>query len=646
MPLTLFISYARGDGSDFAESLYQNLRQAGHTVWYDKNSITPGERFYDAIATGLKKAQALLLVMTPGAVASDQVTGEWNEALNRYIPILPLMATECDPLYILKIFQFIDFRTKDDKAWTKLHLKLQNLPAAHRQFLHQRLAELKAAQEKAALPDSFQYKIEDVGEVIRAWEERFGTQTEHLTAEMDTHREQILASQQLRLQGREKKFLIGDNLSNVVENFMDRTDEQRRLGELLSDKAIHLITIIGRGGIGKTALAHKVLNDLAHGRWPATPQPVDGIIHLSALKNPITLEKIYLNIAEFLGGSQQAQLTETWTDARIPPDKKITQLLNTIKGLTLVVFIDNIEDLLDENRLIEDESLRLFFESNLTYIDHVRLMVTSRIPIKLPREVYHLDQQINLVEGLPQEEGIAFLRALDPNNQCGLRNAPQEELVEIWKMVHGVPRALQLVANILREDVRFPTLQEVRETYFHHPDVIQGLIEDNYKRLDQPSRRVIEALAIFGSPVPLVAVKYLLSPLYPGMPVEAIVANLTQTSMVRIDRADKTFSLHPIERDYIYSQLPLEGEFSRLFFEQKAAEYYAQMRLAEWKTPDDALFHIRQFEHLVKAQNYEQALYLLAELEPPLTAWGHIQQVEQMGRSLMPYLQLPLQKVK
>ena len=92
----------------------------------------------------------------------------------------------------------------------------------------------------------------------------------------------------------------------------------------------------------------------------------------------------------------------------------------------------------------------------------------------------------------------------------------------IAAVLHGVPRALEVLAGILANDP-FATLAEVLDRFYKQQDVARALIEENYKRLDSSARRVIEALAVFRRPVRPLAADYLLEPFVPGLDVPGII---------------------------------------------------------------------------------------------------------------------------
>jgi tetratricopeptide (TPR) repeat protein len=172
--------------------------------------------------------------------------------------------------------------------------------------------------------------------------------------------------------------------------------------------------------------------------------------------------------------------------------------------------------------------------------------------------------------------------------------------------------------------------------------VVQVLIEENYRRLDRDARRVIEALAVFRKPVPPLAVDYLLEPFAPGLDVPSVVQRLKRTNIVSVDRAAKTVTLHPIDQDYAYSQLPEEDEteadYTRQALERRAANYYVQLRTPEetWESIEDLGPQLNEFEHRVRAGDYDDACRVLNSIDfDHLFLWGHYVRLVKMRERLL-----------
>ncbi len=324
-----------------------------------------------------------------------------------------------------------------------------------------------------------------------------------------------------------------------------------------------------------------------------------------------------------------------WTNPDIKTKDKVVHLFEMLKGHPYIIVLDNMEDLLDDQGQITDEDLRMFFEVSLVMPYSTCLLITTRIPLAQQSEIMPHDNHVPLLDGLPISEGIAKLRQLDPNDILGLRDATEVQLTEIVEHLHGVPRALEVFASILSNDP-FATPDDIMK-HFSEKVEVQRMIEGVYRRLDRRLQRVAEAVAIFGRPVPVVAVDYLLQPFLSGLDVPSIIQRLAHTHILSVDRHNKTITLHPIEQDYLYSQLPDEGVYNRRVLEHRAADYYAELCKPQtaWNTIADLLPQLSEFEHRMKAEEYDIAADLLGEIDVDyLLLWGHTNRVKLMRERL------------
>ena len=516
------------------------------------------------------------------------------------------------------------------------------------EYLQAQLAILEDAQQNASNPRRFQPKIDDLRETIREWKERVEKQQQRIADGLTAQRQRMIETAE-SYDAQNRIRIIGRLPQGVVNHFKDRDQEQRTLKQLLTEPTTRLVSVIGHGGMGKTALACKVLRDLEQYRWPHTDDnlPIDGIVYLSTRTSGINLERLFLDCAKMLGGEQEKRINAIWTNPQIDTEDKILHLLEALSDGRYVILLDNLDDLLDNDGKILDQDLDMFFEHSLTTVSGARLLATTRIAMAFKREVMRYDQQVKLLEGLPIDDGIALLRELDPNAEYGLQDAPREQLAKAVSLVHGVPRALEVIAGILAHDP-FASLSEILVQFFEQEDVISNLIEENYKRLDNNARRVIEALAVFRRPVPPLAVDYLLEPFFPGLDVPGILRRLTRTNIVSVDRTTKTVALHPIDQDYAYSQL-LEKEtnkssYARQALERRVADYYAHLYTPPetWQTINDLEPQLAEFEHCIRAEDYARAGRVLNLIDPDyLYLWGHYARLVEMREGLMGRLTNP-----
>jgi tetratricopeptide (TPR) repeat protein len=620
-----------------ADDLWGNaFRAIGFPAGYDDGVWTSGV-LRGRIGSGWVQIED---VKEPGYWVQPGFSGTpiWDEQLDGVVG----MAVAADTDRATKAAFMIPARVLIE-AWPEL--AEHSLEAGSLEHLQMQLARLEEAQHRAADAARFQPQIDALRERIAAWDGRVERQCERIAEGLEEQR-QRMAEEQARRREEERLQVVGQPPLDVADYFKDRQRDLQKLGQLLFEPTTRLVSVIGHGGMGKTALACKVLQDLERHRWPYAEEevPIDGIVYLSTRTAGVSLERLFLDCARLLGGEEQERLTAVWTNPQFETEQKIACLLEALRDGRYVILLDNLEDLLDEQGRLTEDDLRLFFEQGLMTSQSAKLVVTSRVALAFRREVMRFDRQVKLLEGLPVSDGVALLRELDPNGDYGLRDAPEEQLAEAVELTHGVPRALEVLVGILANDP-FVTLDEVLETFYEQEDVVQALIEENYRRLDRDARRVIKALAVFRRPVPPLAVDYLLEPFAPGLDVPNVVQRLTRTNIVSVDRAAKTVTLHPIDQDYAYSQLPEEGEtdsdYTRQALERRAADYHVQLRTPEetWKSIEDLEPQLNEFEHRLRAGDYDDAGRVLSSIDfDYLSLWGHYVRLIEMRKRLLGYL--------
>ena len=126
----VFISYSRKD-VDFAQHLATQLDEPGTEVWFDMEDIAPGMKWSSAIQEGLDTADVMLVIVSPESMASPNVEDEWQYALDRGIPVIPVLLRPADVHFQLNRLQYIDFYEHDfDDAFPHLQnaIDSQNRP--------------------------------------------------------------------------------------------------------------------------------------------------------------------------------------------------------------------------------------------------------------------------------------------------------------------------------------------------------------------------------------------------------------------------------------------------------------------------------------------------------------------------------------
>jgi hypothetical protein len=127
-PFTLknvFISYAHED-QELARRLADDLRKkCGAKVWLDLELRTGHESWPKQLQDAFDAASEFVLVVSPAAMSSPYVQGEWAAARDREMPIIPILRRPLEtPSIFLSGAQYIDFARQDyEKAFQDLLIR-------------------------------------------------------------------------------------------------------------------------------------------------------------------------------------------------------------------------------------------------------------------------------------------------------------------------------------------------------------------------------------------------------------------------------------------------------------------------------------------------------------------------------------------
>lgn len=341
---------------------------------------------------------------------------------------------------------------------------------------------------------------------------------------------------------------------DVVETFKGRERETDALFSYLAEPSVHMVSVLGRGGMGKTALATRVLADLESGLLG--DRVVDGIVYLAAKNMPITLERIYADVARMFDDDIASTLAMRWSNPVISMRAKADYLIEAMSDGLYIILLDNLEHLLKADGSIEDESLRVFVEQCLIEPSAVRLVVTSRQKIKVPSSGLRATRTITLEAGLEENEAIALLKDLDPQGELGIRDASEELLRRAIQLTNGIPRALELLSGLLYDDPTTELEMLLSDRRLFGSEVMGPLVAAGYQHLKEPHRRLMEALAVFNKQVNENAIGFLVEPWMPGFDVHAGLKQLLNGRFVQYNSETRSYSLHQLDRDYAYEQIP------------------------------------------------------------------------------------------
>ena len=101
----VFLSYARADHL-YAHALAAELRRVGVDLWLDRD-IRPGTNWDRSVEDALGRCRTMLVIMSPTAVASENVQDEWSYFLERGRVVHPFVYQACDMPFRLRRRQYV-----------------------------------------------------------------------------------------------------------------------------------------------------------------------------------------------------------------------------------------------------------------------------------------------------------------------------------------------------------------------------------------------------------------------------------------------------------------------------------------------------------------------------------------------------------
>jgi tetratricopeptide (TPR) repeat protein len=646
-----FISYSRVDAEDFAQQLADRLvgGRPSYPVWLDVQDLQPDEDWDTQIKDAIRACRGVLFVVTGDSVQDHSAAKpEWSRALRYKKPVIPLRfdAGAEFPLR-LESRQYIDFSGGFDVGLARLRTYLGSVgsPQWVLQDLRNQLAEAERELPRAD-PAQRPRVRQDIDDLRR----RVGEQ-ERLVADpvAAARRTEERIATGLERQRQPERPEVAPARARFVNQppvaapayFQDRHNESEQIGGFLRAADQRILTVVGRGGVGKTAMVCRLLKALEGGELPDDlgELNVDGIVYLSPSgAHPVNFANLFDDLCRLLAEETAGGLRQAYLDPHQTPTALTRALLDAFPTGRVVVLLDNLEDLINSSTAdlgltdpVLDEALRAL----LAAPPHaVKVIVTSRVaPRALLLDHPERQRPLDLDEGLGYPYAEEVLRARDPDGLLGLLTAPEELLGRARERTRGYPRALEALAAILSAD-RGTTLPELLDQTAGLPgNVVQALVGEAFNRLDPLAQQVMQALAVYPVPVPPVAVDYLLQPYQPAVDAAPVLGRLVNMQFVR--REAGRYYLHQVDRDYALSRLA-EGEpadrdadpvpFTRRALWHRGAGYFAQTRTPreDWKTLDDLAPQLAEFELRYQGEDYDTAAQVLLGIDfDYLYQWGH-----------------------
>ncbi|MGB3494709.1 MAG: NB-ARC domain-containing protein [Elainellaceae cyanobacterium] len=320
-----------------------------------------------------------------------------------------------------------------------------------------------------------------------------------------------------------------------VPEFWGRSEELSQLEQWMVADRCRLIVLLGMGGVGKTALAIKVSEQVA--------ETFDSLIWRS-LRDAPTLQPLLVELIKIVSNQNETELPETLGDA-------ISRLIHYLQRSRCLLVLDNAEALFQPG--LQTGHYRDGYEGYGTLFQRIGesrhqscIILTSR---EKPREI---DSQEGMqrpvrsmvVSGLHEHASQDFLIAEGlPDTTIDLKI--------IAKQYGGNPLALKIAATTIQSLFSNNTARFLQQSAIVFDD-IYDLLEQQFVRLSERGQSVMYWLAINREAIPLSELQRdILEPISAQQLLETL-NSLRRRSL--IESTKDGFTLQNVVMEYVTSR--------------------------------------------------------------------------------------------
>jgi len=278
----------------------------------------------------------------------------------------------------------------------------------------------------------------------------------------------------------------------VDGGFVGRTEDIQKILKIITSGIHRVITISGAGGVGKTAIAHKITDRLATDKKNA----IDGVIWVSAKEDKLThigiepLEPSIKNYDDLLDTIANVMQFGVEDDADIPKKEEHIRTVLDIYSRVLLV-VDNLETINDP-RIID---FILDAHPNLL------ILITSRRGLGQVERRYELKQlkpkeAIKLFRVIAYEKGLSSLGSLSP-----------KDIEKIVIKLACYPLAIKWVLGNVACGKHIDDI--VSNIHKDESDISRFCFEQIFKGLSNDTKNLLFAITFFDKPVSSGTLKYM-----------------------------------------------------------------------------------------------------------------------------------------
>ncbi len=301
-----------------------------------------------------------------------------------------------------------------------------------------------------------------------------------------------------------------------------------------------VVSIIGDGGIGKTALALKVAYDILDLK---DKNPFDIIIWVSAKTTMLTahgIKTIENSLVDY-GGLLEGLIEGVGESSSV--QNSLNTIIEYLDLFETLIIVDNLETILDEKirEFIRDAQKKC------------KILITSRIGLG------ELEFRSPL-EGMSESESMVLIRQLASLKKTKIiENLPNQKLNDIAKKLHYNPLALKWFVNSVETGL------SPNEVLNNTEDLLNFCLTNVYEKLSEDAKNIVrtilasrkdlnDAEIIFLTKIPTLVFRRTLNELFATTFINRIIE-------VSGNEQELKYTIPEFAKQYILSNHPIESAF-------------------------------------------------------------------------------------
>jgi tetratricopeptide (TPR) repeat protein len=421
-----------------------------------------------------------------------------------------------------------------------------------------------------------------------------------------------------------------------VRNWVGRADEINTLKSHILDPETRAITItavclVGLAGIGKTTLASQLIRQLQAENAPFT------VAAWETLRSPTgkapRFDSIIDSLLLTLSNGETTPALTILNDFR----QKTDRLVKFLKEKPCLVVLDNVETVLQIGKAkragyFADECAEYaWLFSQISETEHQsKVLFTSRETLAA---LSGRETKTVPLGGLDPQAAVQLLESFN------LITTP-EELAELAKRYDGHPKALEIVAALIRDDLEFQgsVSKFLNDINWLLVNSLDELLDQVIQRLSNEELMCLSQISVYETPeYPLLVdgIAAQMSEMSKRDVKENVIEALKRRQLLDYNLNHESYQMHPLVEEKA-SQL-LNPDLA-IIAHRKAYRHFLSIVKpeAEWKELDDVKPLLRAHYHACQAKNWDEAAQVISGAADYLFQKGYFDQIIDLYIELIP----------